>query len=173
MTTETKIAPAVLVTANGWLAFGVTAAAVVLDQLSMAWVLYGFNLPERFSVPILPPIFSLTMVWNPGVSFGLLRADSAVGRGLLIAFALVVVAVLAGWARKADRRLTAAALGLVMGGALGNNLIDRLHFGRVVDFLDFSGLHFPWVFNVADSAISVGVALLLLDTLRAPAKSKT
>ena len=83
-----------------------------------------------------------------------------------MAFALVVVAALAVWARRVDRPLLAAALGLVIGGAIGNNLIDRVRFGAVADFLDFTGLHFPWVFNVADSAITVGVVLLLLDSLR-------
>jgi signal peptidase II len=68
--------------------------------------------------------------------------------------------------RRADRPLFATALGLFIGGALGNNLIDRARIGEVVDFLDFSGLYFPWVFNVADSAITVGVMLLLLDSFK-------
>ena len=170
MTTEAPTAaPAPLVTRNGWLAYGVAAAAIVADQLSKAWIDNGVKLELGQSLPVLP-FFSLTGVLNPGVSFGLLRADSAFGRSMLILFALVVVSALAWWARKAERRLTAVALGLVMGGAVGNNLIDRIRLGHVIDFLDFSGLHFPWVFNVADSAISVGVALLLLDTLRPAAK---
>jgi signal peptidase II len=174
MTTEVRTEPAPQVTPNGWLAYGIAAVAVVLDQLSKFWVLYAFDLPEKFSVPVVPPIFNLTMVWNPGVSFGLLRADTMFGRLLLTLFAVVVVGVLAGWARKVDRRLTAAALGLVMGGAVGNNLIDRIRLGRVADFLDFSGLHFPWVFNVADSCISIGVVLLIADTLLTPtARQKT
>ena len=70
---------------------------------------------------------------------------------------------LALWPRRPDRLLPAIALGLVIGGALGN-LVDRVRFGAVVDFLDFSGLWFPWVFNVADSGITVGVALLLIDS---------
>ena len=68
------------------------------------------------------------------------------------------------WMRHAERRLTIAALAMVVGGALGN-MIDRLRFGYVVDFLDFSGLFFPWVFNVADAAITVGAGLLVLDYL--------
>ena len=82
--------------------------------------------------------------------------------GWLVAFALAVVAALAFWARRAASLLTAVALGLVMGGAVGNNLIDRIRFGAVTDFLDFQPI-FPWVFNVADSAISVGVGLLLIE----------
>ena len=166
MTTEAPIAaPTPLVTRNGWLAFGVAAAAIVVDQLSKAWIIGGLKLELGQSVPVLP-FFSLTGVLNPGVSFGMLRADNAAGRVMLILFALVVVSALAWWARKAERRLTAVALGLVMGGAVGNNLIDRIRLGHVIDFLDFSGLHFPWVFNVADSAITVGVIALLLDSLR-------
>jgi signal peptidase II len=69
------------------------------------------------------------------------------------------------WVRRIDRVLSGAAIGLIMGGAIGNNIIDRVRWGQVFDFLDFSGLHFPWVFNVADSAISLGVALLVLDSL--------
>jgi signal peptidase II len=72
---------------------------------------------------------------------------------------------LAWWATRVERRLLVAAIGLVMGGALGN-VIDRIRFGGVVDFLDFSGTGlFPWIFNVADAAITVGVALLILDSL--------
>jgi signal peptidase II len=140
---------------------------VILDQLSKWWVLGPLNLPERVQVPVLP-IFRLTMVANRGVSYGLLRADNDLQRFLLVGAAALVVAVLAFWVRRADRPLFATALGLVIGGAIGNNLIDRVRIGWVVDFLDFSGLGFPWVFNVADSAITVGVALLLLDSFFGP-----
>ncbi len=171
MTTEVQNNPSPVtppVTPNGWLAYGIAVAAVLLDQLSKLWILYGLDLPEKFSVPVLPPLLRFSMVWNPGVSFGMLRADNALGRTLLILFAVGVVGVLGWWARKAERRLTAVALGLVMGGALGNNLIDRIRFGRVADFIDVSQAlpFFPWVFNVADSAISIGVVLLLIDTLK-------
>ena len=77
------------------------------------------------------------------------------------------------WAARTTRPLMAGALGLVMGGAIGNNLIDRVRYGAVVDFLDFSGIGFKWVFNVADSAITVGVILLLLDSLLTSSKPET
>jgi signal peptidase II len=150
----------------GAYAFSLAAAVVVLDQLSKWWILSVYRLPERITTEI-SPIFSLTMVWNRGVSFGLFRADQDLGRWLLVAFSLAVAIALALWARKAERRLTALALGLVIGGAIGN-LIDRVRFGAVADFLDFTGLGFPWVFNVADSAITVGVIVLLLDSLLTP-----
>ena len=155
----------------GVFAFTLAAAVIALDQLSKHWILFVYRLPERITTEILP-IFSLTMVWNRGVSFGLLRADADFGRWLLAAFSLAVAIALALWARKAERPLTALALGLVVGGAVGN-LIDRVRFGAVADFLDFTGLGFPWVFNVADSAITVGVIVLLLDSLLAPDPPKT
>jgi signal peptidase II len=155
----------------GLIAYATALATLLLDQLSKAWVVGPLDLANRFTVPILP-VLSLTLVWNPGVSFGLFRAGGEVGRVLLALFAAVVVAALAVWARRASRPLFALGLGLVMGGAVGNNLVDRLRFGRVVDFIDVSGLgFFPWVFNVADSAITVGVILLLLDSVWPAAKS--
>lgn len=153
-----------LVAPLGWAAYAIAAAVVVLDQAVKAFLLGPFDLPDKGMVDVLP-IFRLTMVWNPGVSFGLLAARSGLGRWLLVAFAAAVVAALALWARRFTRPLTAVAVGLVMGGAIGNNIIDRVRFGAVADFLDFSGLGFKWVFNVADSAISVGIALLLVEML--------
>lgn len=153
------------VTANGWLAFGAAAAIVAIDQISKAWILYGLQLHPGESVRLLP-VLSLTGVQNLGVTFGMLRADTPLGRGLLSLFALGVVTFLALWARRAERRLTAVALGLIMGGAIGNNLIDRIRLGHVTDFVDVSGLgFFPWVFNLADAFIDIGIALLLIETL--------
>ena len=146
------------------IAYGLAVLTIVLDQLSKWWVLYVFDLPSKASVPVGGP-FSLTMVWNKGVSFGLLRAEQDLTRWALVVFSLAVAAFLAVWARKIEKPLLAIAVGLVMGGAVGN-AIDRARFGAVADFLDFKALYFPWVFNVADSAITVGVVLLLLDSLR-------
>ena len=78
--------------------------------------------------------------------------------------ALAVVVALAIWARKAVRPLMAIGLGLIIGGAIGNNLIDRIVYGAVADFIDVRDLYFPWIFNIADAGISVGVAFLLLDS---------
>jgi signal peptidase II len=148
----------------GLSAYLVAAVVIVLDQLSKHWILFVYDLPSRASEAFAGPL-RLTMVWNRGVSFGLFRADQDLARWLLTAFSLVVAVILAVWARRADRRLMAVALGLVIGGAIGN-AIDRMRFGAVADFIDVSQLYFPWVFNVADSAITVGVVLLLLDSLR-------
>jgi signal peptidase II len=138
----------------------------------------GLDLREIGHIQVLPPLFNLTWVENRGVSFGLFGDGSA--RWMLSAFSIVVAGVLGWWALKADRRLLITAIGLIMGGALGN-VIDRIRFGYVVDFLDISGVHvfigsmkinFPWVFNIADSAICIGVVLLILDSVRAEQEAK-
>jgi signal peptidase II len=153
-----------IVTRLGLAAYALAAVVVSLDQASKAYVLGPLALPDRGQITVLP-IFRLTMVWNPGVSFGLMAAKGDLGRWLLVAFAAAVVVALALWARQAGRALTALSVGLIMGGAIGNNVIDRVRFGAVADFLDFSGIGFKWVFNVADSAITVGVILLLIEML--------
>ena len=147
------------------MAYALAAFVIVADQLSKHWILFVYDLPSRFSVPIAGP-FSLTMVWNRGVSFGLFRADADLVRWILTLFSICVAVALAIWVRKAHRPLLGVGLGLVIGGAIGN-VIDRIRFGAVVDFLDFQRLgFFPWVFNVADSAITIGVVFLLLDSAR-------
>jgi len=144
-------------------AFVFALIVVVLDQLTKAWVVSGLDLREVGRVNVLPPILNFTWVENRGVSFGLFGDGSA--RWMLSLFSIVVAGILGWWALRADRRLLITAIGLVMGGAIGN-VIDRIRFGFVVDFIDFSGTRvFPWVFNVADSAITIGVILLILDSL--------
>ncbi len=153
------------VTPAGRLTFALAAAVLAADQAVKAWILYGLNLPLRLSVEVLGPL-RLTMVWNEGVSFGFLQARHDLVRWGLTAFALLVALALAAWARKADRRLLGVSLGLIIGGAVGN-AIDRARFGAVADFIDVSALgFFPWVFNIADSAITIGVILMLLDSFR-------
>ncbi|MGZ9113296.1 MAG: signal peptidase II [Brevundimonas sp.] len=144
-------------------AFVFAILVVVLDQMTKAWILSGLDLREVGRVEVWPPIMNFTWVENRGVSFGLFGDGSA--RWMLSLFSIVVAGVLGWWALRAERRLLISAIGLVMGGAIGN-VIDRIRFGFVVDFIDFSGTgFFPWVFNVADSAITIGVILLILDSL--------
>jgi signal peptidase II len=145
-------------------AYVVAVLAVLIDQISKAVILNVVELNHIGQQKVLDPFFNLTFVDNHGVSFGLLSADSELGRWALVTVLGAVAVGMAVWARKVSRPLMAAALGLVIGGAVGN-LVDRARFGFVVDFLDFRGLYFPWIFNVADSCITVGVALLLLDSL--------
>jgi signal peptidase II len=143
------------------------AAALALDQCSKLILLYGFHFIEMapgYHVAVLP-FFDLVMVWNPGISYGLLPAHGAAGTAVLAAFSVAAVAGLGWWLWHAERKLLAAALGLVIGGAIGN-LIDRLIYGRVADFFHFYVHGYDWyVFNVADCAITLGVAALLYDSL--------
>lgn len=143
-------------------AYAFALIIIVLDQLTKAWMIDA-DLREVGQIAVWPGVFNFSWVENTGVSFGLFGGGSA--RWGLTIFSIGVSGVLAWWALKSDRRLLTSAIGLVMGGALGN-VIDRIRFGYVVDFLDFSQTGvFPWVFNVADSAITVGVILLILDSV--------
>ena len=151
------------ITRQGWIAYAIAATTVVLDQLSKLWILHGLDLPSKGTVPLPGPV-DLTMVWNRGMSFGLLSDHAEWSRWLLTGFSAVVVVALAIWARKATKPLMAIGLGLIIGGAIGNNLIDRVVYGAVADFIDVRDLYFPWIFNIADSGISIGVAFLLLDS---------
>ena len=162
-------APTAPVRLQGPMAYAIGLTVILTDQLVKQWILYGFKLPMLGSVDVAGP-FHLTMVWNQGVSFGLFRGETEWVRWALAAFSLGVAGFLAVWARRVERPLLGVAIGLVMGGAIGN-LIDRVRFGAVADFLDFTSLHFPWVFNIADSAITIGVVLLLIDSLRRDVKS--
>ncbi|MCA3722172.1 MAG: signal peptidase II, partial [Phenylobacterium sp.] len=163
MRAVSEAAPAV--TPAGRLAFSLSAVLLAADQALKAWILYGLDLPTRVSTPVLGPL-KLTMVWNEGVSFGFLQATHDLARWGLTVFALGVALALAIWASRADRRLLGLALGLIIGGAVGN-AIDRARFGAVVDFIDVSAIgFFPWVFNLADSAITIGVILMLADSFR-------
>lgn len=139
---------------------------LIADQASKAWILYGLGLSLGQSVPVLP-FFSLTLVHNEGVSFGLLGSGGAM-RWILVAFQLVVGVVLSIMVVRLRTRWLALAIALIAGGAIGN-VIDRIRFGYVIDFLDASKLHFPWVFNVADAAINIGVVMLLWHYLRTDA----
>ena len=151
------------ITRQGWIAYAIAAVTVALDQASKLWILHGLDLPSKGTVPLPGPV-DLTMVWNRGMSFGLLNGNAEWSRWLLTGFSTIVVVGLAIWARKATKPLMAIGLGMIIGGAIGNNLIDRVIYGAVADFIDVRDLYFPWIFNIADSAISIGVAFLLLDS---------
>ena len=146
------------------------AATFGADQASKWWVLDVLHLPGLGTVPVLP-VLSLTMVWNQGVTFGLFHQDSAAGPLILAGVALAVVVALAVWLSRAETRLVASALGAIAGGAVGN-VVDRLRFGAVVDFIHAHAFGYSWyVFNVADAAIVCGVGALLLDGVR-PSRSR-
>jgi signal peptidase II len=151
-------------------AYMIAVGVVLADQAAKRYVIEGMHLEQLRSIPLVGPV-RLTMVWNKSVSMGLIPADASVMRWVLAGFSTLVAILLILWARKQSRGLTLTALGLVIGGAIGN-LIDRVRLGAVADFIDFSALYFPWVFNIADSAITIGVVLLLLDSARSDRLSR-
>jgi signal peptidase II len=150
---------------------GLAVIVLILDQLTKLGVLYGLNLQAIGDQVNILPFFSLTMVHNQGISFGLLTSGG-LGRWLLVLFQFGMGIALMDYVRTQTNAWLTFSLGLIIGGAIGNG-IDRFRLGYVVDFLDFSGTHvFPWVFNVADSAICIGVALLVWYFVRADLTAK-
>ena len=151
-------------------ALGLTAAAItsVLDQASKLWLLKVFGLADRGVVEVMPFV-ELVLTWNTGISYGWFQQEGPFGQGALLALKVVAVALLWIWLAKASSRLSAVALGLIIGGAIGNG-IDRLIHGAVVDFvllyLQTATWRFNWyVFNLADVAIVAGVIGLLYESL--------
>jgi signal peptidase II len=145
-----------------WLALALLV--LLLDQASKAWVLGSFRLMEHHFVT---PFFNLVLVFNAGASFSFLADAGGWQKWFFVVLALGISLWLLGMLRQhAQERLMPAALSLILGGAIGN-VVDRLRFDAVVDFLDFhlAGYHWP-AFNVADSAITVGVALMLWHQFR-------
>jgi signal peptidase II len=144
---------------------GLTCAvlALIIDQASKWWIMTLVLHPPR--ALNLTPFFNLVAAWNRGISFGLFDTESNAGAWLFSGLALIIAAALFAWLRKVDRLAVAVALGAIIGGALGN-VIDRLRFGAVFDFLDFhlGGYHWP-AFNAADAFISVGAVFLVVDSL--------
>jgi signal peptidase II len=141
------------------------AAGLAADQGSKLFMLYalGFvHMPPGENIPVLP-FFNLVMVWNPGISYGLL---AAIGTPGLIALTMAGLAGLTWWLWHSTSRALASGFGLVIGGGLGN-LIDRLLYGRVADFFHFYGFGYDWyVFNIADIAITLGAVAIVYEVLK-------
>ena len=149
------------------LGYIVAALVFLLDQASKYWVLEVIHLPERGFIDVLP-VFRLTFVGNVGVSMGLFAAGTDLSRWLLTAVTTGIAVAVALWIRKETQRPEVIALGLVLGGAIGN-IVDRVRFGYVVDFLHFFWREYSfWVFNVADAGITLGVLVLLVRALISP-----
>ena len=151
------------------LRLGIIAAIVtlVLDQASKLWLLYVFEIGQRGRVGVTP-FFDLVLEWNIGISFGWLQSDNQIVQFALMAVKVAAVVALAIWMARSKTLLATVALGLIIGGAIGNG-IDRLTYGAVVDFALFhvqiGGNTFNWyVFNLADVAIVAGVIALLYDS---------
>lgn len=137
---------------------------IVLDQASKAWILYDLMNPP--TVINILPFLDFILTWNKGIGFGLLKAHSIWGMLGLVTMALGISIGLGIWIWRTTDRFILVSLSMIIGGALGN-IIDRLRFGAVVDFIYVHvyifKYHFP-AFNVADSAITVGVCLLILES---------
>lgn len=158
-----------LIPAMSPLGAGIFAAAITLvaDQASKLWLLNVFDLARRGVVKVTP-FFDLVLAWNIGISFGWLQHDSQAAQLALMAVKVLAVVALAIWMARSHTLLATIALGLIIGGAIGNG-IDRLAYGAVVDFalfhIEIGGNTYNWyVFNLADVAIVAGVAALLYDS---------
>lgn len=154
--------------ANGWtiasiLGFSIALITLVLDQATKLYTLYVYDLPMKEPVE-LNPFVNLIVVWNRGISYGLLQQDGDLGRWVLIIVSIIAAIGLSFWIRRTSAKLLAVSLGLIVGGAIGN-VIDRLRYGAVFDFIQFHIGSWDWyVFNVADAAIVAGVVGLLYDS---------
>ncbi|MGI1662367.1 signal peptidase II [Palleronia sp. KMU-117] len=144
----------------------VALAVFLLDQVTKVIVVHAMNLREVGSIDVLPPLLNFRMGWNRGINFGLFSGGDEVMRWILVAIALGIVAWVWWWMRSEDHGPRAeVAAGLLIGGALGN-VVDRLLYGAVADFLNMSccGIENPYTFNVADIAIFAGAVGLIFFT---------
>ena len=145
----------------------VAAVACALDQAAKLWLMFSFDLANRGLVH-LTSFLAIVLTWNPGISYGLFPQDTDFGRYTLLALKTGAVAILWVWLARAETKLTALSLGLIIGGAFGN-AIDRVAYGAVMDFvlfhIDTETVKFAWyVFNLADAAIVAGVVGLLYES---------
>ncbi len=142
----------------------VVSLVVLIDQLTKAWILYEFENPEL--VRHILPLLDIVLTWNKGIGFGFLKANELWQKVALIMIATGISAILGVWISKTTDKFQIICLSMIIGGAIGN-VIDRLRFGAVVDFIFVPvyilGYRFP-AFNIADSAITVGVCLLLIES---------
>ena len=152
---------------------GVAVALVVLliDQATKQWLLRVYDIAARQPVR-LAPVLDIVLAWNKGISYSLFTTDNSNGPWILLVVTLSATALLAIWLWRATTAITAVAVGMLIGGALGNAW-DRFAYGAVVDFVYFHVWSFSWyIFNGADCGIVLGVALLLLESLRTPAADR-
>lgn len=142
---------------------GVAILSFLSDRLHKWWSLHILDLPAIGRIQVTDN-FDIVMAWNKGVSYGLFQAETTAGIIFLVTFALAIVIGLGLWLAKAENKVLAVAIGLIIGGALGN-VLDRLIYGAVADFFSFHAFGFYWyIFNVADIWIAVGVGLILIES---------
>jgi signal peptidase II len=146
------------------LGLGIALAVILIDQAHKGWMLYVYDIDAKGTVTVAP-FLDLVLVWNQGISYGLLQQHSELGRVGLILFAFTAALGLTLWLARVASPLAAAAIGLIIGGAVAN-AIDRIVYGAVADFFSFHAFGFEWyVFNIADAAIVAGVVGLLYESL--------
>ena len=152
----------------------VAAVILIVDQVSKYAVVHGLNLIEVGRIEVAPPFLNFVMAWNRGVNFGLGASGADWARWALIGVSLAISVAVVIWAARRDERWFSIGAGLVVGGALGN-VVDRVLYGYVLDFLNMSccGIQNPFVFNVADIFIFAGAAGLVLADLGSPRKKAT
>lgn len=147
------------------LGFWIAAATLIADQATKLWGLFVQRIVETGPIAITP-FLELVEVWNRGISYGLFQQHTEWGRWLLVAVSAIAAVGFSVWLARTTDRLLAVALGLLIGGAVGN-LIDRIAYGAVFDFIHFHWGSFSWyVFNIADAAVVAGVVGLLYDAVR-------
>lgn len=143
----------------------VSAAVIALDQISKLWIEQHFTLYQQ--QPVIPGLFNLTLAYNKGAAFSFLADQNGWQRWFFTVLAILVSTVIVYWMKglKGHEKLTAVALALILGGAIGN-VIDRIAYGHVIDFLDVYWRQYHWpAFNIADSAITIGAALLIFHAI--------
>jgi signal peptidase II len=153
-----------------WPGIGIALLVIAVDQLTKWWILERVMVPPR-AIEITS-FFNLVMVWNTGISFGLFSTGSPLNAVFLSLLALLIVVILLVWLYRTENLFIGTAIGFIIGGAIGN-VIDRVRFGAVADFLDFhvAGYHWP-AFNVADSMITIGAAMIVVDALFGGAENR-
>ena len=157
----------------------IAALIFVIDQITKIAVVFGLDLKHRGEIDVLPPFLNLRMAWNQGINFGILSSGSEVVRWVIIALSLVITGWVWLWIKRGHHgRWMQISAGLLIGGALGN-VVDRLAYGAVADFLNMSccGFENPYAFNVADIAIFAGAFGLMIfggsgDAPKKPAKPR-
>lgn len=145
------------------LGLGIIIAVIAADQFSKWYILAQVMDPPR--IIEVTPFFNIVLAWNKGVSFSMLSSESSLVSWGLSGFAILVCGVLGYFLVRAETKISATAFALIIGGAIGN-VIDRIRYGAVVDFLDFYVKSYHWpAFNVADSAICLGAGFLILESI--------
>lgn len=144
--------------------FALAGGVFVLDQLSKWWILN--DIMQIPTVIRLTSFFNIVLAWNSGISFGMFDSGSTMGAWVLVGIAVVIIIFLTIWLMRGESMISVVAIGLIIGGAAGN-VVDRIRFGAVADFLDFhiGSSHWP-AFNVADAAITMGAVALILEALK-------